>query len=249
MMFLPVLVFFLAHSARADTECGSAKLVIYPTSSWQFTSYADHGTGADMDLGMWRPSAQWSPYLLYYAGDGCMPNYDNADYTTFLMSIGSDSQAVQLPTGMAFDWNDQGTGGDTDGGFYTPTCPDGYVALGSTGEQDIPDSDQNPPATHWPGLACVRQNYTLQQTFSNLCWADHGSGGVYDGSVFLGIEFTPPQGGQPIRGPCVGTGGYPDSVQGYVLDRALMCTCPCDGDIGIMSGGSLRLDGLTSVMI
>jgi len=175
-------------------------------------SYADHGTGSHMDLSMWKPRVGDGQF---YAGDACMPNYGQPNYKAYALIIGSDPTALADPVGMHFRWNDRGTGGRNDGGFYTPACPSGYVALGSVGEQFFGDDITSPPPTWWPRLKCVKEEYTERVTFDHLTWADHGSWGHYDGSLFAGIQDT--FNGQQLSGPCQGASGYPGSASGYKL--------------------------------
>jgi hypothetical protein len=175
-------------------------------------SYADHGTGSHMDLSMWKPNLDDGQF---YVGDACMPNYNKPVFSSIALELGSDKSALADPISMDFVWNDRSTGGDIDGGYFTPHCPDGYVPLGSVGEQFFKDDDTNPPPSYWPKLKCVKEAYTEPVTFSSLNWADHGSGGEHDGSIFNGIEGE--YSGKQLVGPCQGASGYPGSTPGYKL--------------------------------
>merc|ERR1712070_1122289 len=120
---------------------------------------------------------------------------------------------------MEFNWNDRGTGGDHDGGFFRPLCPDGYAGLGSVGEQFFSDDDMNPTPSYWPGLKCIKSKYLVDATFDSLTWADHGSGGSHDGSVFAGLEDT--LDGEQLVGPCLGFSGYPSKLYWLKLNPEL----------------------------
>ena len=126
----------------------------------------DRGTGAALDLGMWRPM-RWSEGL-YYLGDSCQKSHAGDMHLTAMLLQHMPEHDVHVPftppVAMTFNWNDKDTHGDHDGGLFTPGCAEGYRPVGSVGEQDLPNSeaapDNPPPPSRFNGLVCVKAEYT-----------------------------------------------------------------------------------------
>lgn len=174
-------------------------------------SYVDSGTGAKMNLWMWKPRLAHGQF---YVGDLCSSKH-SPGASGFIFELGSDKSALVKPLAMNLNWNDRGTGAPHDGGFFTPSCPDGYVALGSVGERFLSDDITSPAVSNWPNLMCVKEKYTEPQTFSSITWADQGSGGHYDGTIFAGAFDIYDH--MQLSGPCQGSGGHPSSASGHKL--------------------------------
>jgi len=204
----------MVKSARASVQqCLPFKVV--PVTAFD-VSYADHGTGAYQDLALWRPRLTEGQF---YVGDVCS-GYEQPG-KSFVLELGTDKEALAEPVSMRFEWNSKLTGGQ-EGGFFTPECPTGYVALGSVGEHQWSNDDLTPLPYHWPGLRCIRAEYTEEWAFAKVMWRETGSGGSYEGEVFTGTVdsyFTAAAGGYRVQlaGPCVGRGSHAGSVQGFKL--------------------------------
>ncbi|CAE7805451.1 pmpB [Symbiodinium sp. CCMP2592] len=190
-------------------------------------SFADIGEGAYVQVSMWKPVSSSD---LYYLGDTCT-NHKEPSTVSFMNAIMLNTRpgyedALTRPTGMQFDWNDRGTGGDTDGGFFTPICQDGYVPVGSVGEQFLDDDDLNPSVDNWPNLMCVKEEYTeqVQLDKSYFMWNDHGTGGHYDGTVFVGPFYNSAT-GVLVYGPCHTASGHVSTMTVYQLKEKYVKWC------------------------
>eukprot|EP00698_Gefionella_okellyi_P025568 TRINITY_DN9414_c0_g1_i1.p1 TRINITY_DN9414_c0_g1~~TRINITY_DN9414_c0_g1_i1.p1 ORF type:complete len:471 (+),score=90.08 TRINITY_DN9414_c0_g1_i1:320-1732(+) len=165
-------------------------------------TYADHGTGAQMDLSTWRVSVSGGGW--YIVGDIGKSGYDYPQQNVVIVKAGSDSAALARPVGVARMWDDRGTGGSRDGGIYSPVCPTGYGSVGSVGIY-ISDDDVATIA-NFPTLMCVHLQYLQHGSAAHLIWDDHGSGGHFDGSVWGQDAFI--QGNSTLNMPFIAQSGY-----------------------------------------
>lgn len=194
-------------------------------------AYQDKGTGAESNLGMYRPEAANGEDFPYYIGDACVDKHDkNPPYPSMVLKKSRTMNNTLLPPiAMVWNWDDAGTGGDHDGGFMTPRCKDGFVALGTVGEQFLHNHDinreQGPPPSLWPNLMCVAAEFAVANGNLSSIWTSHKSGGHYQGSVFMGLPFdtNTPEG--TVSSPCFGTSGYPDSFKAPLLDPNIIKLC------------------------
>jgi hypothetical protein len=83
---------------------------------------------------------------------------------------------LKPPVGFAKEWDDAGTGGDVMfGAFWTPLCPDGYVAMGTVVTGGSTSAGRNPPPL--TDAACIRRDLTVPATATATIWNDEGTGG------------------------------------------------------------------------
>jgi hypothetical protein len=179
-------------------------------------SYSDKGTGADTDLSMWKPNLKDGQF---YGGDACTPNHGEPNFGSIALEMGSDPSALADPIGMVWNWDSYHTGGDKEGGFFTPECPSGYLPLGSVGEQMFSNTNLHPSPLYWPKLKCVKSNYLVQFFPRSVVWTDRGSGGDHDGSMWAGHVDT--YNGEQLAGPCIGIKGYDFFTDWYYLKPEL----------------------------
>jgi hypothetical protein len=97
---------------------------------------------------------------------------------------------LQFTSSYTLRWNDQGSGGNYNGGFWHPIPPAGFYALGSIGLPDYSDPNGS------VATLCVQEydsgnNALAKPVNYDLIWADHGSGSKRDGSCWRPI---PPDG-------------------------------------------------------
>lgn len=97
---------------------------------------------------------------------------------------------LQFTGSYTLRWNDQGSGGSSDGGFWHPVPPSGFHALGSIGRSNYNDPNGN------VATLCVQESDSgkgalAKPTDYERIWADNGSGSRRDGSCWRPI---PPKG-------------------------------------------------------
>jgi hypothetical protein len=141
-------------------------------------SYADHGSGASMDLFTNTPSCDPTTVAPKCAD----PWFSLGDVAGASASVpgsaivarpSADPLALATPIGMTRNWNTSVHGvsrpGGTSGGVWTPRCPSGYKALGSVAiEHDISQSEITPAL--FPTLRCVKAKYTKAGGTLSLVW-------------------------------------------------------------------------------
>ena len=174
---------------------------------------------------------------LHWLGDACVQTENTQlEWMNSIMikTISGKEDNLAKPTGMGFNWDDRGTHGDTDGGFFTPNCPSGYQPVGGVSVQkahlDDSISPDNPPSfdsePEWSNLRCVKEEFTEQVTLdvSRFLWKDDGSDGDYDGRVFSGKIYMAAS-GVMVYGPCHTARGHEDTLQVYQLKDWVVKWC------------------------
>jgi len=132
--------------------------------------YSDFGTGADVDLSIWKPR----PVNGFHAlGHIAKSGHAAPKSVTIMVRDISNRGALRHPIGYTFFYNDSGTGGDQDCSMWIPIPPPGYTALGSVAIR----SHAKPSV--WE-VMCVRNDLTTIATVGKQIWNDAGSGGNYD---------------------------------------------------------------------
>jgi hypothetical protein len=129
-------------------------------------SYADHGSGAAMDLFTFSPScsattAQPCNGTWYSLGDVARSSSASPGRAIVARAGGADPHALAAPVSMELNWNSSQHGKSlgTSGGVYTPVCPAGYAALGAVAiRHDIATPGEITPAL-FPSLRCVKATY------------------------------------------------------------------------------------------
>ena len=98
------------------------------------------------------------------------------------MSLVFNGLAITFTDKFEFVWNDKGSGGDQDGGFWKPVPPAGYYALGSLGCSNYNDPNGNKAVivvkeVDSSGALAAPVDY-------ERIWKDSGSGANLDGSFW-----------------------------------------------------------------
>ncbi|MEM1177533.1 MAG: Vps62-related protein [Acidobacteriota bacterium] len=139
-----------------------------PTNLWW-----DKGSGADDDIAFWRVSP---PSGYFAVGDYAQGNYGQPSGACLVVAS-DDPNALARPTDFQQVWNDKGSDSDEDGSLWIPIAPAGYVTLGCIAQRgyDTPTRSD---------IRCVRSDLVTEGRFSQLIWADHGSGGDNDVSIY-----------------------------------------------------------------
>jgi|EP01043_Picozoa_sp_COSAG02_P038800 hypothetical protein len=141
-------------------------------------SYADHGSGATMDLFAWAPSCSPTTHAPM-----CKETWLSLGHTatssggtpgTAIVALAGpgDPQALAKPTSLALNWNTllHGKNKGTSGGVYTAVCPSGYAALGSVAiRHDVSKPDEITPAL-FPNLRCLKKKYLKAGAQLKLLW-------------------------------------------------------------------------------
>ena len=177
-ILLPVaaaLLALLGGGGRLADAAQAAGLQLNVVSNLKL-SYADHGSGASMDLFANTPScgpttvAPRCAEAWFSLGD--VAGASATDPTSAIVARpGSDPTALAPPSAMELNWNTslKGASHGTSGGVYTPTCPTGYKAMGSVAiEHDILHSSITPAL--FPTLRCLKAKYTKAGGPLSLLW-------------------------------------------------------------------------------
>merc|ERR1712093_494980 len=97
--------------------------------------WADHGSGAARDVGLWRPELQQgSSYRSL--GDAALPSYDfpDSDQSIVVRAAKSHSRdaapVLTAPQAFVQLWNSSGHSMAVPCTLWEPRCPGGYRALG-----------------------------------------------------------------------------------------------------------------------
>jgi hypothetical protein len=155
---------------------GEPTLLISTTSNYTWL-YNDKGSGADMDVTIWRPTPTNTDY--YIIGDYAQGNYSQPTGSSLIvMALNDDpnNPLIKAPVGYTEVWNDHGSGGDNDGSVWFPVPPDGYISIGFLGQ-----TGYNAPS---PKYACLRRDLVQQTQVGTLIWSDKGSGANGDVALY-----------------------------------------------------------------
>lgn len=137
--------------------------------------YADHDTGADSDISIWRPKEHYGYYSL---GDIARGGY-GAPSQAFLVK---DTVGVLAkPVGYTLVWADHGSGGSQDVSLWRPIAPSGYTCIGHVISSSIIGDGYVKPSTDV--MRCINTNFVLPGK-PTWVWNDRGSGADSDAGVW-----------------------------------------------------------------
>jgi Vacuolar protein sorting-associated protein 62 len=158
-------------------EKGEPTLIVSTTANYGWI-YSDAGSGAHMDVTIYRPYP--TDPGVYCVGDYAQGNYSSPSGVSITVKAVNDDPSHPLlaaPLHYNEIWNDHGSGGDHDGSIWYPVPPDGYVSLGfvCNGGYDQPNI---------PTYRCVRRDLTEATQAGPLIWNDQGSGAHMDVSLW-----------------------------------------------------------------
>jgi hypothetical protein len=113
---------------------GSPTLIVSTTSTYDWV-WNDQGSGADLDVTIWRPHPSDAGFFIvgdYAQGDYASPS----GVAVIVKAINDDPSSPLIKPPKKFNpiWNDKGSGGDNDGSIWYPVPEDGYVTLGFVGQ-------------------------------------------------------------------------------------------------------------------
>lgn len=154
-------------------------------------SYEDRGTGAKLDLAVWRPRLLPGECRIVYTANNTYDKFPD-EYVTVVkeLSAAGNPPALAPPKYFKCVYNDKGTGGDKDGLFFEPVPSDDYVALSHVAvysKDEISPGDVIPASDPRvdPHFRCVHKDLVdIAELGNQMVWDDKGSGGKYDGSVW-----------------------------------------------------------------
>lgn len=161
---------------------GEPTLIVSTTGTYDWVC-SDKGSGADMDVTIWRPSPDGDYFII---GDYAQPNYHSANGVSLIVkAINDDPTAPLLEPAKRWSrvYTDQGTGGDYDWSVWAAVPPDGYVSLGMVGTLGYSSPDI-------PNYRCVRRDLVIATSATIEIWSDQGSGGDNDVTLWA-IEGVP----------------------------------------------------------
>ena len=174
-------------------------LAVNVTSQYTWL-YNDRGTGATMDVSLYRPTPSDNTWSII--GDYAQDNYYNPAGTSYIVKAINDDPNFPLlkpPIDYSEIWDDKGSGGTHDGSVWFPVPPDGYISIGFVGQ-----TGYSKPSI--PGYACVRKDYCIDASPGQLIWNDRQSGANKDVSLYqiVGVKgaFVAQGNYNPYVGPC-----------------------------------------------
>lgn len=170
----------------------SQPVIQYSTTQNYGQVWADHGSGADSDVGFWRPEladGQW--FLGDYAQNGYNSPWQSMAFITGVLNDDPNNPALVAPQSYTpiwwymtwfnfVQWNLNV--------IWNVVPPNGYLACGSVVSQSGIINVNDPiPTPTIPGLVCVRQDLVESNPGSNLAWVwnDKGSGNNNDVGAWL----------------------------------------------------------------
>jgi hypothetical protein len=122
-------------------------------------AYADHGTGSAKDLSIWTPALPTGETNEWFSVGHLSVNGYSTPNDNFGIVQADSATDVAEPVEMTRNWNDVSSGGAKDGALYTPTCPTGFVPLGSVAIY-LSDKTAAKPSD-FPGLRCIASKFTM----------------------------------------------------------------------------------------
>jgi hypothetical protein len=175
----------------AVVGASASPTLIRSTTSNYHEIYNDKGSGAAMDVKLWRPDPTPGYYIL---GDYAQGNYHDPVGTSLVVKAPLDDDPnnplIKAPIGYSLVWNDRGTGIKKDCSIWFPRPPDGYVSIGFIA---MPDYDPQPQLRNY---ACLRLDQVEQSEVGDpgtpfpvrvaeaLIWNDSGSGAKKDVTLY-----------------------------------------------------------------
>jgi hypothetical protein len=154
---------------------GQPYLVLGNTSSYSWI-YNDTGSGASMDVTIWRPTPATGVFIV---GDYAQGNYGDPSAPTMTVTSVNDpdNTLLQPPVDYRLIWNDKGSGGHNDGSVWYPVPPDNFVSIGAIGQMGY---DKPSVATY----RCVHSSLLQPSSAGSLIWSDRHSGAKMDVSLY-----------------------------------------------------------------
>jgi hypothetical protein len=157
-------------------------LEIVTTASFRWL-WDEQGTGSRETISVWRPQAPSNEYALigdYAHGTHLKP----AGGGLLVKAINEDpaNPLLKAPVDYELRWESRGAGGKSDGSFWEPIAPPGYVAIGMVGNAGFtkPLLDT---------YRCVREDLCEQRPYGDRIWHDKGTSARMDGALFSLPEF------------------------------------------------------------
>ncbi len=189
-----------------------ADLLITLTSAFT-PRWSDNGSGAARDGFFWHPVPQYAG-TFRAAGSVAAPHHAdlNNNFAAVLLADnpatrkqGATGPAVAPPVDYVKVWDDEGSGAASDGSFWRPVAPRGYIALG-----DVAVGGRGKPSLE--EVWCVRVDLVSDGVYApGSVWDDIGSGAARDAS-FWEVQPKPGTGAGEFIPVLAGTfravGGY-----------------------------------------
>ncbi|KAH6855968.1 hypothetical protein B0I37DRAFT_366214 [Chaetomium sp. MPI-CAGE-AT-0009] len=163
-------------------DYGDLRVTLTSAYDWRWN---DGGSGANRDGGFFHPKSQENGNLRPL-GSLAVPHHGDVNNQWAVLLVGDNPSqrspgkgpAVQAPVDYHGLWNDSGSGSNSDGSFWRPVPPPGYIALGDVANAgyDKPGLDQ---------VWCVRADLVSDGSYGkDAVWDDAGSGADVDGSFW-----------------------------------------------------------------
>ncbi len=196
----PIHIIRPGKAAEGDPVVQGEPYLQVSTTSLYSWLYNDRGTGANMDVSIYRPTPLDTTFSII--GDYAQNNYYDPAGTSYIVkAINDDPGNPLIKPAIDFSqiWNDKGSGGTHDGSVWFAVPPDGYFSIGFVGQ-----TGYNKPVI--PSYACLRKDLCVDTTPGQLIWNDKGSGANQDVAIYqiVGLpgSFVAQGNYNPYVGPC-----------------------------------------------
>ena len=196
----PLHVIRTGKAAQAGQVAQGEPTLFVSTTSIYTWLYNDSGSGASMDVSIYRPTPSDGTYKII--GDYAQGNYNPPVGTSLIVKAINDDPNFPLikpPVDYTEVWNDKGSGGNHDGSIWFPVPPDGYISIGF-----VCQTGYNKPSIS--NYACLRKDLCVDASPGQLIWNDRSSGASKDVSLYqiVGVSssFLAQGNYNPYVGPC-----------------------------------------------
>jgi hypothetical protein len=184
-------------------DLGAEPTLIVSNTSNYTKVFDDDGSGASMDVTIYRPTPSSPDYFIL--GDYAQPNYNSPTGTSIIVKVVNDdpnNPLLVMPQSYTKVWDSRGSD-CTESSFWYPVAPDGYISIGYVANAGN-YAWWNPPALS--NYRCVRRDLIDKAQAGSLIWNDKGSGADADVSLYRidGFEgsFVAQSNYDPYSGQC-----------------------------------------------
>lgn len=147
--------------------------------------WSDQGSGADTNFSSWIPIVPDGFYALGHFG---WNDYNAPDWSIVVIRSTSPMGAPNCPIAFPVDYklvySDQGSNSDSDGSIWEPIPPQGYKAMGC-----VTNISYDKPSLQV--VVCVREDLVIPAKVGDPIWADNGSKGDQNVSLYRISEINP----------------------------------------------------------
>jgi len=197
-----------SNDKKKPTIEKAEKLSVITTSNFS-ALWNDKGSGAWLDATFYRPTADANYFDYFPIGHYGQRNYDFPKGSVQMVQYDGGNLTAK-PDGYELVWDDRGSRADSEGSFWRPIAPAGFVAIGH-----LVQSGRSAPSRD---AMLVIHSSCAVRCDPWLLWSDKCSGARDDVSIWSVAETT-----SPSPGVFVAVEGYNRPAS---ADNAFWCIDP-----------------------